>query len=44
MQHEIDDRLATEILRGTVRDGDTVRVDLDDEGDGLTVTPEGNNA
>ena len=44
MQHEIDDRLATEILRGTVRDGDTVRVDLDDDGEGLTVTPEGNNA
>ncbi|MBF4634947.1 AAA family ATPase [Agreia pratensis] len=44
MQHEIDDRLATEILRGTVRDGDTVRVDLDDEGEALTVTPEGNNA
>ncbi|SKA88913.1 ATP-dependent Clp protease ATP-binding subunit ClpB [Agreia bicolorata] len=44
MQHEIDDRLATEILRGTVRDGDTVRVDLDDTGDALTVTPEGNNA
>jgi ATP-dependent Clp protease ATP-binding subunit ClpB len=39
MQHEIDDRLATEILRGTVRDGDTVRVDLDDSGEGLTVTP-----
>ncbi|WP_082500774.1 ATP-dependent Clp protease ATP-binding subunit [Agreia sp. Leaf244] len=44
MQHEIDDRLATEILRGTVRDGDTVRVDLDDDGEGLTVTAEGNNA
>jgi len=44
MQHEIDDRLATEILRGTVRDGDTVRVDLDDDGEGLTVTPESNNA
>ncbi|SMG27509.1 ATP-dependent Clp protease ATP-binding subunit [Agreia pratensis] len=44
MQHEIDDRLATEILRGTVRDGDTVRVDLDDDGEALTVTPEGNNA
>jgi ATP-dependent Clp protease ATP-binding subunit ClpB len=39
MQHEIDDRLATEILRGTVRDGDTVRVDLDDDGEALTVTP-----
>jgi ATP-dependent Clp protease ATP-binding subunit ClpB len=40
MQHEIDDRLATEILRGTVRDGDTVRVDLDETGDALTVTAE----
>jgi ATP-dependent Clp protease ATP-binding subunit ClpB len=38
MQHEIDDRLATEILRGTVRDGDTVRVDLDDTGEALIVT------
>jgi ATP-dependent Clp protease ATP-binding subunit ClpB len=44
MQHEIDDRLATEILRGTVRDGDTVRVDLDDDGEALTVTSESNNA
>ena len=40
MQHEIDDRLATGAPRGTVRDGDTVRVDLDDDGDGLTVTAE----
>jgi ATP-dependent Clp protease ATP-binding subunit ClpB len=38
MQHEIDDRLATEILRGTVRDGGTVRVDLDDTGEALIVT------
>jgi ATP-dependent Clp protease ATP-binding subunit ClpB len=44
MQHEIDDRLATEILRGTVRDGDTVRVDLDDDGEALTVTPEASGA
>jgi len=44
MQHEIDDRLATEILRGTVRDGDTVRVDLDDDGEGLTVTAEASGA
>ena len=35
MQHEIDDRLATAILGGTIRDGDIVRVDLD--GDQLTV-------
>jgi ATP-dependent Clp protease ATP-binding subunit ClpB len=36
MQHEIDDRLATAILAGTVRDGDLVRVDLD--GDHLMVS------
>jgi len=36
MQHEIDDRLATAILAGAVRDGDLVRVDLD--GDHLTVS------
>ena len=35
MQHEIDDRLATAILGGIIRDGDIVRVDLD--GDQLTV-------
>jgi ATP-dependent Clp protease ATP-binding subunit ClpB len=35
MQHEIDDRLATAILGGAIRDGDIVRVDLD--GDQLTV-------
>lgn len=38
MQHEIDDRLATAILGGAIRDGDTVRVDLD--GDSLTVSSE----
>ena len=37
MQREIDDRLARAILAATIRDGDTVRVDLDDDGDGLTV-------
>jgi ATP-dependent Clp protease ATP-binding subunit ClpB len=36
MQHEIDDRLATAILAGAVRDGDLVRVDLD--GDHLMVS------
>jgi len=36
MQHEIDDRLATAILGGAIRDGDIVRVDL--VGDSLTVT------
>ncbi|GMA28925.1 ATP-dependent Clp protease ATP-binding subunit [Arenivirga flava] len=37
MQHQIDDRLANALLSGTVRDGDTVRVDLDPSGDGLAV-------
>ncbi len=37
MQHQIDDRLANALLGGTVRDGDTVRVDLDPAGDGLAV-------
>ena len=36
MQHEIDDRLATALLAGDIRDGDTVRVDLD--GDELQVS------
>jgi len=35
MQHEIDDKLARALLAGDIRDGDTVRVDLD--GDGLSV-------
>ncbi|MBX3091691.1 MAG: AAA family ATPase [Cryobacterium sp.] len=38
MQHEIDDRLATALLAGTVRDGDTVLVDLADDGEELSVT------
>jgi ATP-dependent Clp protease ATP-binding subunit ClpB len=37
MQNEIDDRLATGILAGQIRDGDTVRVDLDPVADALTV-------
>jgi ATP-dependent Clp protease ATP-binding subunit ClpB len=37
MQHEIDDRLATALLDGTIRDGDTVLVDLSEDGDRLTV-------
>jgi ATPases with chaperone activity, ATP-binding subunit len=36
MQHEIDDKLARALLSGDVRDGDTVKVDLD--GDGLSVS------
>jgi ATP-dependent Clp protease ATP-binding subunit ClpB len=39
MQHEIDDRLATALLAGDIRDGDTVRVDL--AGDELSVTKAG---
>jgi ATP-dependent Clp protease ATP-binding subunit ClpB len=39
MQHEIDDKLATALLAGTVRDGDLVTVDRAD--DGLTVTSTG---
>ncbi|MBW8871909.1 MAG: AAA family ATPase, partial [Leifsonia sp.] len=39
MQREIEDRLATELLAGEVRDGDLVRVDLDREADHLTVEP-----
>ncbi|MCW4459035.1 AAA family ATPase [Microbacterium sp. MPKO10] len=37
MQKEIDDRLATALLGGTIHDGDTVRVDFDADGDHLTV-------
>jgi ATP-dependent Clp protease ATP-binding subunit ClpB len=37
MQHEIDDQLATALLSGTVRDGDTVRVDVAPAADGLSV-------
>ncbi|MDQ1608823.1 MAG: ATP-dependent Clp protease ATP-binding subunit ClpB [Microbacteriaceae bacterium] len=39
MQREIDDRLANALLAGKVRDGDTVLVDLDSDGDHLTVVP-----
>ncbi len=37
MQQQIDDRLANALLSGTVRDGDTVRVELDPSGAGLLV-------
>ncbi len=37
MQNEIDDRLATAILDGSIRDGNAVRVDLDTVQDQLTV-------
>jgi len=39
MQRQIDDQLARAILSGDVRDGDTVRVDVADGGDALTVEP-----
>jgi ATP-dependent Clp protease ATP-binding subunit ClpB len=39
MQREIEDRLATELLAGEIRDGDTVRVDLDPSGERLAVAP-----
>jgi len=39
MQREIEDRLATALLAGEIRDGDLVRVDLDREADHLTVVP-----
>jgi ATP-dependent Clp protease ATP-binding subunit ClpB len=38
VQQAIGDRLAKELLSGDVRDGDTVKVDLDAERDHLTVT------
>ncbi|WP_431219186.1 ATP-dependent Clp protease ATP-binding subunit [Leifsonia xyli] len=37
MQREIEDRLATALLAGEVRDGDLVRVDLDRETDHLAI-------
>ena len=39
MQNEIDDKLATALLSGSIRDGETVLVDLAENGDGLTVVP-----
>ncbi|PZE61543.1 ATP-dependent chaperone ClpB [Curtobacterium sp. MCPF17_001] len=39
MQRQIDDQLARAILAGDVRDGDTVRVDVADDGEGLLVEP-----
>jgi ATP-dependent Clp protease ATP-binding subunit ClpB len=32
MQHEIDDKLARSLLAGEIADGDTVKVDLKDDG------------
>ncbi|WIE76087.1 AAA family ATPase [Curtobacterium sp. MCSS17_007] len=39
MQRQIDDQLARAILAGDVRDGDTVRVDVSDDGEALVVEP-----
>ncbi len=39
MQKEIDDRLAKALLRGDIHDGDTVKVDIADDGSGLRVQP-----
>ncbi|MGK2853557.1 MAG: ATP-dependent Clp protease ATP-binding subunit [Microbacteriaceae bacterium] len=39
MQREIDDRLALALLAGTVRDGETVRVDVAPSGENLLVVP-----
>ncbi|MFF4532442.1 ATP-dependent chaperone ClpB [Streptomyces sp. NPDC001407] len=40
VQTAIGDRLARAILAGDIREGDTVKVDVDPAGDGLTVEPE----
>jgi len=37
MQHEIDDKLATALLSGEIRDGDIVIVDLDSDHDTLSI-------
>ncbi|MCF8548354.1 MAG: AAA family ATPase [Pontimonas sp.] len=39
MQKEIDDRLARALLSGEIHDGDTVKVDLAEDGSGLEVRP-----
>ena len=41
MQHEIDDKLATGLLSGSVRDGDVVRVDVASDGAGLVAASDG---
>jgi len=39
MQKEIDDRLARQLLAGNIRDGQSVRVDVAEDGDRLVVEP-----
>jgi len=41
IQHEIDDKLATGLLSGSVRDGDVVRVDVAPDGEGLVAASDG---
>ena len=36
-QKEVDDRLAKALLAGEIHDGDTVKVDIADDGSGLQV-------
>ena len=38
MQHEIDDILARKLLAGEIHDGDTVRVDINDDQSGLSLS------
>ncbi|GAA3941437.1 ATP-dependent Clp protease ATP-binding subunit [Pseudoclavibacter caeni] len=41
VQREVDDRLATKLLSGEIRDGQSVRVTVNPEDDGLEVNAEG---
>jgi len=41
MQREIDDRLARAVLSGELRDGETVRIDVDETGESLTAVSAG---
>jgi ATP-dependent Clp protease ATP-binding subunit ClpB len=41
MQHEIDDRLARELIAGNISDGDAVVVDVAPDGESLTVGKNG---
>jgi len=41
MQHEIDDRLARAVLSGELMDGQSVIIDVADDGDSLTATSSG---
>ncbi|WP_051224980.1 ATP-dependent Clp protease ATP-binding subunit [Pseudoclavibacter soli] len=41
VQREIDDRLASKLLSGEIHDGESVRVTVDPDGDGLEVNADG---